>query len=152
PVRAGMRGYGARWEGMTRRYSHAPAQTGVPYETLVTVAEGMARLPDTFTPHPKVARLLEARRDEIQARRSVDWGRAEGVAFGPLLGGGRGVGRGGEDSRGGTFSQRHAVLYDARTGERHLPLKALAADRASFAVYDSLLSEAAVLGFEFGFS
>jgi 2-oxoglutarate dehydrogenase E1 component len=143
---------GGRWQGMTHRYSPAPVPTGVPYDRLLAVAEAMARVPDSFTPNPKVLRLLEARRDEVRQRRPMDWATAEALAFGALLLEGAGVRLSGQDSRRGTFSQRHAALYDVRSGEAYFPLKHLAPDQGHFAAYDSLLSEVAVLGFEFGFS
>src|SRR5262249_37726987 len=95
---------------------------------------------------------VEARRREIEDRRPVDWPLAEALAFGSLLLEGVPVRLSGQDSRRGTFSQRHAVLYDSRTGEPYFPLAALSPDQAPFAAFDSLLSEAAVLGFEFGYS
>ena len=88
----------------------------------------------------------------MHERKPIDWAFAEVLAFGSLLLEGTPVRLSGQDSRRGTFSQRHAVLYDARTGEPYSPLNALAPDQAPFSVYDSLLSEAAVLGFEFGYS
>jgi 2-oxoglutarate dehydrogenase E1 component len=152
PLPAGMRGFGGRWQGLTSHYSHAPAKTGVPYDTLAAIAQAMARLPKSFTPNPKIVRLLESRREAIQERQPIDWPFAEALAFGTLLLEGTPIRLSGQDSRRGTFSQRHAVLYDARTGELYLPLNALGPDQARFTAYDSLLSEAAVLGFDFGYS
>jgi 2-oxoglutarate dehydrogenase E1 component len=88
----------------------------------------------------------------MEERQPVDWGFAEALAFGSLLLEGVPIRLSGQDSRRGTFSQRHAVLYDARTGEPYYPLNSLGADQAPFSAYDSLLSEAAVLGFDFGYS
>jgi 2-oxoglutarate dehydrogenase E1 component len=152
PQHVGMRGFGGYWTGFTPRYSHAPVETGVPYEMLRLIGEGLTRLPEHFTVHPKIARQLEARRKEIDERRPVDWPLAEALAFGTLLLEGVPVRLSGQDSRRGTFSQRHAVLYDSRTGEPYYPLNALSPNQAPFTAYDSLLSEAAVLGFEFGYS
>jgi 2-oxoglutarate dehydrogenase E1 component len=153
PIHAGMRGFSGYWQGLTSRYSHAPVQTGVPYEMLRDITHRMTQLPDSFVLNPKIARQLEARREEMDKREPVDWSLAEALAFGSLLLEGTPIRLSGQDSRRGTFSQRHAVLYDARTGERFLPLNALdPKNQAVFTVYDSLLSEAAVLGFEFGYS
>jgi 2-oxoglutarate dehydrogenase E1 component len=107
---------------------------------------------DQFAVNPKIARLLEVRQTEMRQRKPVDWSLAEGLAFGSLLLEGTVVRLSGQDSRRGTFSQRHAVLYDARTGERYTPLNSLSPNQAQLHIYDSLLSEAAVLGFEYGFS
>jgi 2-oxoglutarate dehydrogenase E1 component len=150
--RGGMRGFGGQWEGLTPHYSHAPVETGVPFEELKRITEGLTHVPDHLAVHPKIAKLLETRRQEFEERRPVDWATAEALSFGSLLLGGTAVRLSGQDSRRGTFSQRHSVLYDARTGAPYYPLNALAKDQAPFLVYDSLLSEAAVLGFEFGYA
>src|SRR5205807_6395513 len=116
------------------------------------VAHGLTRVGEGFVVHPKIVRQLEARRKEMEDRQPIDWAFAEALAFGSLLLEGTPIRLSGQDSRRGTFSQRHAVLYDARTGEPYFPLNALRPGQAPFTIYDSLLSEAAVLGFEFGFS
>jgi 2-oxoglutarate dehydrogenase E1 component len=148
----GMRGYGLRWNGFTSHYSHAVVETGVPYETLRGITESMTRVPEHFAIHPKIARQLEIRRQEMAEHQPVDWAFAEALAFGSLLLEGVPVRLSGQDSRRGTFSQRHAVLYDALTGEPYFPLNSLSPQQAPFTAYDSLLSEAAVLGFDFGYS
>jgi 2-oxoglutarate dehydrogenase E1 component len=152
PSYVGMRGFGGRWQGLTPHYSHAPVETGVSYDTLLHITEGLTHVPDHFQVNPKIARQLEVRRQEMAQRRPVDWAFAEALAFGALVLEGVPVRLSGQDSRRGTFSQRHAVLYDARTGEPYFPLNSLSSEQAPFIAYDSLLSEAAVLGFEFGFS
>jgi len=152
PEVAGMRAPGGRWEGLSRHYTHEPVETGVPRETLVTITEGLARVPEHFAVHPKIARQLEGRLKDLREGRPVDWAGAEALAFGSLLLEGTPVRLSGQDSRRGTFSQRHAVLYDAVTGQPYYPLNSLAPNQARFCAHDSLLSEAAVLGFEFGFS
>jgi 2-oxoglutarate dehydrogenase E1 component len=152
PHAVGMHGYAGVWKGLSRQYSHAPVETGVPRETLMRITEGLARVPEHFTVNPKIARQLDARLKEMREGGPVDWAFAEALAFGSLLLEGTPVRLSGQDSRRGTFSQRHAVLYDAVTGQPYFPLNELAPDQASFTAYDSLLSEAAVLGFEFGFS
>jgi 2-oxoglutarate dehydrogenase E1 component len=152
PQSLGMHGYAGRWAGLGRHYTHQLVETGVPYDTLRHIADVLGTVPEHFTPHPKIVKQLEARSAEMRERRPVDWAFAEALAFGALLLEGTPIRLSGQDSRRGTFSQRHCVLYDAVSGEAYLPLNALAEDQAPFRVYDSLLSEAAVLGFEFGYS
>lgn len=152
PRQTGMKGYAGRWSNLSRQYSHAPVETGVSQETLQEITRAMTTVPAEFAAHPKALRLLETRGQEMRERKPVDWAFAEGLAFGSLLLEGTTVRLSGQDSRRGTFSQRHAVLYDHRTGEPYFPLKALAKNPEQFTVFDSLLSEAAVLGFEFGYS
>jgi 2-oxoglutarate dehydrogenase E1 component len=152
PKPTGMRGYGGRWSGFTRQFSHTPVETGVPYEVLERVTQAMATVPEGFTVHPKIIRLLESRVQEVKERKPIDWAFAEGLAFGSLLLEGTAVRLSGQDSRRGTFSQRHAVLYDFHSGEPYFPLKALARPPEMFTIFDSLLSETAVLGFEYGYS
>jgi 2-oxoglutarate dehydrogenase E1 component len=147
-----VRAFAGHWKGLTPHYSHEPVATGVPFETLQKIADGLTHVPEHFTVHPKIARLLEARRQELIQHRPVDWAFAEALAFGSLLLDGVPVRLSGQDSRRGTFSQRHAVLYDAVTGEPYSPLNGLATGQALFRAYDSLLSEQAVLGFEFGYA
>jgi 2-oxoglutarate dehydrogenase E1 component len=152
PRQRGMGSFGGRWQGLTPHYSNAPVETGVPLATLDRITDGLTTIPQDFTLNPKIARILEIRRTEMTRRQPIDWSFAEALAFGSLLLEGTPVRLSGQDSRRGTFSQRHAVLYDARTGERYFPLNSLAENQAQFTAYDSLLSEAAVLGFEFGYA
>jgi len=152
PRTRGMQGFSGRWRGFSTHYTHKPVDTGVPYETLWRITDALTRLPGDFSPNPKLARLLESRREEMQKKGPVDWAFAETLAFGSLLLEGTPIRLSGQDSRRGTFSQRHAVLFDAQTGERYFPLNSLSPDQAPFQAYDSLLSEAAVLGFDFGYS
>jgi 2-oxoglutarate dehydrogenase E1 component len=152
PPHFGMKGYSGRWKDLSPNYEATPVETRVPFERLRTVAEGLARLPESFTLHPKMVQLIEHRRDTVSNRQPIDWGLAEALAFGSLLLEGTSVRLSGQDSRRGTFSQRHAVLHDIKTGEPYFPLDHLDPGQARFFIYDSLLSEAAVLGFEFGYS
>jgi 2-oxoglutarate dehydrogenase E1 component len=152
PVITSMHGYTGRWQGFTTLYSANEVDTSFPLARLQEIAEKTTRLPDGFEVHPKVARQLEARREHFERREPIDWAFAEHLAFGSLLLDGTAVRLSGQDSSRGTFSQRHAALYDVITGKRYLPLNSLAANQAEFSVYDSMLSEAAVLGFEFGYS
>jgi 2-oxoglutarate dehydrogenase E1 component len=152
PQALGMRGYQGRWEGFDPHYNWKSVDTGVSRETLTHIAEGLCRTPDNFTAHPKIKKLLEVRSRDVSEGKSVDWAFAEALAFGSLLLEQVPIRLSGQDSRRGTFSQRHAVLFDAVTGDPFIPLNHLAPDQAPLRVYDSLLSEAAVLGFEFGYS
>jgi 2-oxoglutarate dehydrogenase E1 component len=152
PARRGMPGFGARWSQFTPAYSSKPVSTAVPYETLGEITQRMTEVPDSFTLNPKIARLLEVHRADMERKQPVDWSLAEALALGSLLIEGTPVRLSGQDSRRGTFSQRHAVLYDAKTGERYLPLGALRPGQAAYQVYDSPLAETAVLGFDFGYS
>jgi 2-oxoglutarate dehydrogenase E1 component len=125
-------------------------ETGVSRADLEHIVEALTKLPDDFEPHPKLARQLE-RRGEQLARDEIDWAFAESLAFGSLLLEGTTIRLSGQDSRRGTFSQRHSVLVDHRTGAEYCPLTSLS-DDAQFRIYDSLLSEYAVLGFEYGYA
>jgi len=132
----------------------APGPTlasGVPRERLEEVLTGLDRLPPGFAPHPKLLAQLSRRRERVESGR-IDWSLAEALAFGSLVLEGTRVRLSGEDSGRGTFSQRHAVLFDHSTGEGYSPLAHLKEAQAPFHVHDSLLSEFAVLGFEYGYS
>ncbi len=143
---------GGVWKGMRWAGDDWHAHTAVPVGTLRHVADAVRRLPEGFTPHPKVQRLLEERAQMVEPDGKIDWGCAEMLAFGTLLLEGTNVRLSGQDSSRGTFGHRHAVLHDINTDARHVPLAHLSADQGWFHVIDSMLSEAAVLGFEFGFS
>jgi 2-oxoglutarate dehydrogenase E1 component len=145
-------GFAGAWKGLTSRYSFEPVATSVPYETLKRITESIATVPPGFRVNPKIDRILKTKVKTIQSRGPIDWAFAETLAFGSLLLEGTPVRLSGQDSRRGTFSQRHAVLVDFDTGERYIPLNHLSSDQAQFCVYDSLLSEAAVLGFDYGYS
>jgi 2-oxoglutarate dehydrogenase E1 component len=112
----------------------------------------LTRWPEDFAIHPKVKRLLEQRREMGRGKRAVDFGMAEALAFASLVRGGIPVRLSGQDSRRGTFSHRHAVLYDVESERGFVPLAHLDPRQAWFEIYNSTLSEAAVLGFEYGFS
>jgi len=134
-----------------------PVATGVPAELLRSLAGLVRSVPEGFTMHPKLGRQF-SQRDQMVAEGSVDWALAEALAMGSLLADGVDVRLTGQDTRRGTFSQRHAVLVDYATGEEYVPLAHVDAieevgERAGrFTVLDSLLSEYAALGFEYGYS
>jgi 2-oxoglutarate dehydrogenase E1 component len=127
-------------------------ETGVPRETLDTVFEHLTAYPEGFTPHPKLVRQFATRSKLYHEQGQVEWATAEALAFGSLLVEGVDVRLAGEDSRRGTFSQRHMALVDYETGRQWLPLAALGHAQGHLWVYDSLLSEYAALGFEYGYS
>jgi 2-oxoglutarate dehydrogenase E1 component len=133
-------------------YHHTPVVTSVPAEEIDRIVRGLTTVPDTFRLNPKIKRLLDARAQAHRDGGPVDWGFGEALAFGSLLVEGTPVRLSGQDCERGTFSHRHAVLVDAESGEKYTPLKNLDAKQARFCVYNSLLSEAAVLGFDYGYS
>ncbi|MCF7733231.1 MAG: 2-oxoglutarate dehydrogenase E1 component [Akkermansiaceae bacterium] len=134
-------------------YDHAPVPTGISREVFQQVGAALTRLPDGFTPHPALARRVIPNRIQTLAEGGpFDWAFAEALAFGSLLLEKTPVRLSGQDSRRGTFSQRHAVIYDYETRERHIPLNHLGPDQARFSVHNSPLSQFAVLGFDYGYS
>ncbi len=130
---------------------HAAVPTAISQEFIKRVIDTQVNLPDGFTPHPRLAPQL-ARRAVMVEQDEIDWATGELLAFGATLLEGRTVRLAGQDSRRGTFGQRHAVLVDRHTGQEHTPLRALASGTAKFHVYDSPLSEFAAVGFEYGYS
>ncbi len=140
------------WQGLRPHRTAAETDTRVSRDVLRPIAEALTSVPDNFNVHPKIARLFETRRADFLADHAIDWAFAEMLAFGSLVREGAFVRLSGQDSRRGTFSQRHAVLIDQETGDRYFPVNAVRDGPPRFSVYDSLLSEAAVLGFEYGFS
>ena len=134
-------------------YSHDPVKTAVPKETLDKIVHALTHVPEGFHVLPKLQRLLLDRRAKAHAAGGpYDWAFAESLAFGSLLLEEIPVRLSGQDSQRGTFSQRHATLYDSETREQYVPLKHLSEKQAQFCNYNSLLSEAAVLGFDYGYS
>jgi 2-oxoglutarate dehydrogenase E1 component len=127
-------------------------RTAVNQPVLERVIRGMTNFPDNFHLHPKLRRFVERRRDAIEKGGHIDWALAEALAFGTLALEGTAVRLSGQDSGRGTFSQRHLAFYDSETGRRYIPLQHISPDQARFDVFDSSLSEYAVLGFEFGYS
>jgi 2-oxoglutarate dehydrogenase E1 component len=126
--------------------------TGVPSERLVQIAARITSPPEGFHLHDKVAKGLAARREMGEDSLPVNWGMAEALAIGSLLWDGTPVRLVGEDTRRGTFNHRHAVLVDTQTGSEYVPLCNLKEGQARFSVHDTVLSEAAAVGFEYGYS
>ena len=126
-------------------------ETAVDASIVKAVGDAHVNLPEGFTPHKRIQQLLD-RRAKMSVEGPIDWGFGEIIAFGALLRDGVTVRLAGQDSRRGTFVQRHASIVDARTGKDYLPLSAMAEDRARFFAHDSLLSEFGAMGFEYGYS
>jgi 2-oxoglutarate dehydrogenase E1 component len=126
--------------------------TAVESGRLLRANEALLALPEGFTPNSKLHRLLSKNRGGLDENGKVDWAHAESLAFASLLEEGYPIRLTGQDSARGTFSQRHATLWDVETGESHTPLQALPEARASFDVHNSPLSEIAAMGFEYGYS
>lgn len=134
--------------------SEAPAgaiTTAISFETVKRIGDSYVNLPESYQVHPRLKPQLE-RRAAMASEGGIDWAFGELLAFGSLVLEGRPVRLAGQDSRRGTFVQRHATLSDRDSGEEYTPLKYLDPDQASFWVYDSLLSEFAAMGFEYGYS
>ncbi len=136
---------------LDRTMSREP-RTTVPEATLLSLGEQLLHLPDDFALHRKLRPLLERRREVLDAGGPIDWSHAEALAIGSLLALGVPVRLTGQDSERGTFSQRHAVLHDAKTGDRYSPLQHLRDANAPFELHNSPLSEQACMGFEYGYS
>ena len=134
-------------------YTSASGPTAISQETLTIIVNGLTHVPDGFNIQPKVKRIvLDHQRKVFEAGGPYEWHYAEALAFGSLLLEGIPVRLSGQDSARGTFSSRHSVLYDAKTGEPYVPLMHLAEKQARICIYNSHLSEAAVLGFDYGYS
>ncbi|HVK18549.1 MAG TPA: 2-oxoglutarate dehydrogenase E1 component [Fimbriiglobus sp.] len=147
-----MAGFAGRWDGLSNQYSHAPAGTRITEAVADRIADALAAVPEGFHLHPTIKRLAEKRRDDITQRKPLDWGTGEALAFGSLVLEGHLVRLSGQDSRRGTFAHRHSYYYDQETGKSYCPLAHLDPGQAQFDVFDSSLSEMAVLAFEYGYS
>ncbi|MFT4175640.1 MAG: 2-oxoglutarate dehydrogenase E1 component [Luteolibacter sp.] len=134
-------------------YSHAPVPTGIDREKLQHIGKVLTTVPEGFNLNPTLEkRFIPRRQEALQNGGPYDWAFAEALAFGSLLMEGTPVRLSGQDCRRGTFSHRHAVFYDYETRERYIPLYHLSDNQSKFCVYNSLLSEFAVLGFDYGYS
>ena len=139
-------------------YSHGrykpeyEVDTSLTREKLAEITDGLTRAPNGFHVHPKIAKLLEQRSEMGHGKRAVDYGFAEALAFGSIVLEGNPIRLTGQDTQRGTFNQRHAVLVDTVTERDYLPLSHLSPTQAFCEVYNSSLSEAGCLGFEYGFS
>jgi 2-oxoglutarate dehydrogenase E1 component len=134
-------------------FKHTPVNTAVDAATLDQVVRALTTVPENFKVHSKIKRFNETRAEAHKNGGPYDWGMGEALAFGTLLLDGTPVRLSGQDCERGTFTHRHAVFNDTETGEKYTPLNAIAPDKqGKLCVYNSLLSEAAVLGFDYGYS
>ncbi|SHF22270.1 2-oxoglutarate dehydrogenase E1 component [Desulfacinum infernum DSM 9756] len=129
-----------------------PARTAVPAERLRSIVQAAHTYPEGFHVNPKLQKILQRRQERLEKGEGLDWSTGELLALGSLLLDGHPVRLSGQDCGRGTFSHRHAILYDVKTEETYVPLNHLAPEQARLAVYNSSLSEYAVLGFEYGYS
>ncbi|MDH4120484.1 MAG: 2-oxoglutarate dehydrogenase E1 component [Deltaproteobacteria bacterium] len=142
-----------RWEGMQKGDPERRiVETDVDRKNLEHITRALTTIPQGFTPHPRLMKLLEQRARMMTGEQPVDWGFAELLAYGSLLMDGYDVRLSGQDSQRGTFSHRHATLVDSATGGDFVPLGVLEGARGRFYVFNSPLSEAGVMSFEFGYS
>ncbi len=142
-----------RWTGLGLTEDEARrGNTGAEIDVLKEVGRRITAVPNDFNAHKTVQRLLERRREMVEMGHGVDWAMAEHLAFGTLLRNRIAVRLSGQDVERGTFSQRHSVLIDQVSERRYTPLKYVSPDQSRFEVINSMLSEEAVLGFEYGYS
>ena len=151
PTLRDLPGYWDKFEG-GRYKSEYEVDTGLAAEDLRDLTERLTTYPEGFHIHPKVKKLLEQRAEMGAGKRAVDYGMAEALAFASLVKNGTPVRLTGQDSRRGTFNQRHSVLLDIENEQEYVPLQHVAADQARCDIHNSTLSEAGVLGFEYGYS
>ena len=140
------------WSGMTNAYSHDPVETGVSAANLEKIGKAISTWPAEFNVHPKIKKLVEDRGKIISTHGKIEWALGELLAFGSLILDGIPGRLSGQDCRRGTFSQRHSYWYDVKTRERYAPFEHIEGKQAKFCIYNSPLSEAAVLGFDYGYS
>jgi len=142
-----------RWSGLSVAEGEARrGETAVPVAKLQDIGAKLATIPDDVKAHRTLTRVFKARMDAVKAAEGIDWATAESLAFGSLIDEGFPVRLVGQDSTRGTFSQRHSAIIDQETEERYMPLNNLKEGQVEYDVVDSMLSEAAVLGYEYGYS
>lgn len=142
-----------KWTGMKVAYGDdRRGETAVPMHRLKEVGEVISTIPSSFNANPKITRLFETKKKMFETGKEIDWATGEALAFGTLLRDGYAVRLSGQDVGRGTFSHRHAILYDQTTEEKYIALTNIAQNQPKFDAYDSPLSEMAVLGFEYGYT
>jgi 2-oxoglutarate dehydrogenase E1 component len=145
-----------KWAGLTSAKASEDdprrGQTGIDIETLKNIGLAITKVPDGFNIHKTIQRFLDNRRKMVETGQGLDWATAEALAFGTLVSEGHRVRLSGQDCERGTFSQRHSVLIDQETEGRYTPLNHVKAGQARYEVINSMLSEEAVLGFEYGYT
>ena len=152
PADGKVRAFQNVWAGLVEEYSDGPIDTAVPRDRLDAVAKTLGVVPDGFNAHRKLKKLLEGRANAMGDGAKLDWGAAEMLAYGSLLMDGHAVRLTGQDVERGTFSHRHAVMFDQESAEPYTPLLHLPGEHEKFCVHNSPLTEAACLGFEYGYS
>ncbi len=141
------------WQGLKKATAldiEMPTDTAVDLTALKKIGALVAEVPAGFSLHPKLLKLVAARKAMASGAEPVDWGMGELLAYGSLISEGTSVRLAGQDCVRGTFTHRHAAFYDTKTGEAYFPLKQLNSEKTNFCVYDSILSEYAIMGFEYG--
>ncbi|SEA82628.1 2-oxoglutarate dehydrogenase E1 component [Rubrimonas cliftonensis] len=142
-----------RWKHLeSGQGDYQPGDTATAMETLREIGRGISTIPEGFSPHRTIERLMAAKREMIDTGEGIDWATAEALAFGALLLEGYPVRLSGQDCTRGTFSQRHSGIVDQETEERHYPLNHIREGQSQYEVIDSMLSEYAVLGYEYGYT
>jgi 2-oxoglutarate dehydrogenase E1 component len=144
--------FGGVWQGLSWATEDWSAHTAVDAKKLLRIAKGATEVPEGFSPHRTVQRISKSRLAMVAGEQQLDWGCAEMLAFGSLVIDGVPVRLVGQDSQRGTFAHRHAAWHDTETGQVYIPLAHIARDQAEFVVLNTMLSELAVLGFEYGIS
>jgi len=152
PVNPSVPAFRNIWHGLTGSYNDDPVITGVNHEELIEVSRALGHVPENFNLHRKLDRLLRYRREAVEKNEPIDWGLAEMLAYGTLLREGYPVRLTGQDVERGTFSHRHAVLTDQKTGGKFRPLDHIHPNQARMCIHNSPLTESACLGFEYGYS
>ncbi len=142
-----------QWAHVSRQFSFDPIETGVDKKTLQQLIDSLTTVPNNFSPHRKIISLLKKRHKAVAEETSIDWGTGEALAMASLVNEGTSIRLSGQDSRRGTFNHRHATLYDITTGKEYTPLADIAREAGCrFDVFNSMLSEMAVLGFDYGYA
>jgi 2-oxoglutarate dehydrogenase E1 component len=144
--------FAVEWSKLATADWDTPVNTAVPLETVRSLSERILTLPEGFELHPRVAKIMDDRRKMAAGALALDWGFAENMAYATLLEAGYKVRISGQDCGRGTFFHRHSVLHNIKDGSSYVPLKSLTEDWSQFMVIDSILSEEAILGFEYGYS
>jgi len=144
--------FAVNWSRLKDKNWDAPVVTAVPIDTVRALSERLLTLPEGFELHPRVAKIMDDRRKMAAGALPLDWGFAENMAYASLLQQGYQVRISGQDCGRGTFFHRHAVLHNQKDGSSYVPLANLFPNQPAFTVIDSILSEEAVLGFEYGYS
>lgn len=152
PVASTVQAFQSAWAGLVDDYNDNPVETGVSLDVLKQVSKGLGTTPKDFNLHKKLSKLQTYRKTAIDKNEPVDWGLGEVLAYGTLLLEGHAVRLTGQDVERGTFSHRHAVLFDQKDGSSYEPLNNIAAGQAKFCIHNSPLTESACVGFEYGYS